>query len=179
MDKDTSILTGIMEQLKELNEKLDEDPSERLRKSSVSSHRPLLFGFTSGDSASGDEYRRYYAYLDQITEILNSFGIHIGNSGYSYLIDAVKIIIDMENCDVRMKSDVYPLISARYRLRNPAIVEHSIRNAINTAYGDYLRDPGCNNMGEFRRKPTNKQFIIYAADNAVRNMFESMSRDAC
>ena len=72
-----------------------------------------------------------------------------------------------------MKTDIYPLIAARYGLRNCGAVEHSIRNAINAAYEEQIRDPKCNKMGMFRKKPTNKQLVIHIADVVLRNMCES------
>ena len=58
----------------------------------------------------------------------------------------------------------------KHGLKRNDPVEHSIRNAINTAYEDQLKQPGCNSMDLFPKKPTNKQFIIYAADEVFKKM---------
>lgn len=134
----------------------------------------FLFGQDVTARPSGEEIATYIEFLKRSTEVLNDFGIHIGTNGYSYLIDALKIIIDGERYDVRMKTDVYPLIAVKRGIQRQDPVEHSIRNAINTAYEDNLKSPGCNRMDSFARKPTNKHFIIYAADVVYKKMCSSM-----
>jgi hypothetical protein len=130
----------------------------------------FMFGIDASVRHSGEEIAEYIEFLNCSTAVLNEFGIHMGTNGYSYLIDAIKIIIDRERYDVRMKTDVYPLIAIKYGMKRQDPVEHSIRNAINTAYEDNIRKPGCNRMDGFARKPTAKHFIIYAADVVYKRM---------
>ena len=94
---DSAILLDITRQLSEIN-------------SSISGRQPYspydeenakgsnLFGFELRSNATTDEYRRYFSFLDSITEVLSEFGIHLGNNGYAYIMDAVKIIIDRIPC---------------------------------------------------------------------------------
>lgn len=138
----------------------------------------FLFGFDLNNEATRQEYGKYYTYMNHIHSILNEFGIHIGNSGYTYIIDAVKIMIDRNDHSLRLKTDVYPLISEKYHTKNQSVVEHSIRNAINTAYRDHLIEPESNSMGFFTRRPTIKQFLKYLADATEQRMCESLMRTA-
>ncbi len=151
----------------------------RMRKYQIRTTEPhsnslFMFGQDITARPSGEEMAAYFEFLKSSTSVLNEFGIHIGTNGYSYLIDALKIIIDRERYDVRMKTDVYPLIAVKRGLQRMDPVEHSIRNAINTAYEDNLRSPGCNRMDIFPRKPTSKHFIIFAADEVYKKMCSHM-----
>jgi hypothetical protein len=141
-----------------------------INKENAHANSLFMFGLDATVRHSGEEIAEYYEFLNNSTAVLNEFGIHIGTNGYSYLIDAIKIIIDRERYDVRMKTDVYPLIAMKYGIKRQDPVEHSIRNAINTAYEDNLRNPGCNRMDIFVRKPKSKNFIIYAADEVYKRM---------
>ena len=134
----------------------------------------FLFGYDMTMKPSGEELVAYCEFLRCCTTVLNEFGIHIGTNGYSYLIEAIKIIIDRERYDVRMKTDVYPLIAAKQGIRRNDPIEHSIRNAITTAYNDNLKSPGCNRMSIFVKKPTNKNFIIFASDEVFRTLCSNM-----
>ena len=173
-----AILMTIIRQLSDLNERLSGPETAAVMDKPVKQKLPnsFLFGFELNGAASGEDYRKYFTFLDTITPVLNEFGIHMGNNGYAYILDSVKIILDRESYDLRLKSDIYPLIAARYRLKNYSAVEHSIRNAINSAFNDYQRNPAANKMGVFGRRPTNKQFLIYIADTVTKSMCESMMR---
>ena len=164
-----NMLMKIIGQLTDLNDWLY-DENGNIRKKSLNADNYFYFSFGINGGATTEEYRKYYSCMEMITFLLNQFGIHIGNHGYAYILDSVKIVIDKEKYDVRLKSDIYPLLAIKYHLRNTDAAEHSIRNAINAAYRDYLRHPGCNKMGVFSKRPTNKQFILYIADEVLKNL---------
>ena len=44
-----------------------------------------LFGVSRFGGTSKETYSRYVMFLDDITEVLKEFGIHITNNGYSYI----------------------------------------------------------------------------------------------
>jgi hypothetical protein len=147
---------------------------KQVNTSDTSAKTLFMFGYDITNRPSKEELAAYCEFLNSSTSVLNEFGIHIGTNGYSYLIEAFKIVIDRERYDVRMKSDIYPLIAVKHGLRRFDPIEHSIRNAINSAYEDNLKNPGCNRMWIFPKKPTNKNFIIYAADEVYKKMCRSM-----
>lgn len=173
---DSAILLDITRHLAEINENIaGRQPSPYDEDNAAGSN---LFGFELRGNASAEEYRRYYTFLDTITDVLSDFGIHLGNNGYAYMMDAVKIIIDRNSLDMRLKSDIYPLIARRYHLKGIDTVEHSIRNAINKAYNDNRNNPGCNYMNQFSKRPTNKQFLVYVASAVLRAMYDSLAENA-
>jgi hypothetical protein len=129
--------------------------------------RWLAGEYTSIDGA----YRRYQSFYVPVTDALRDFGIRMEYNGYAYILEAVKLIIERDNYDVRLKTDVYPPIARKYHLAQSECIEHNIRNAINAAYRDNLKRPGSNMMGKFHRKPTSKQFIMYIADQVRRSMY--------
>ena len=118
-------------------------------------------------------YEKYQAFYIPVSEALKDFGIRLEYNGYAYILEAVRIIVDRNTYDIRLKTDVYPHIAAKYNIRQPACIEHNIRNAIGVAYRDNERNPGSNMMNVFERKPTNKQFLMYVADSVRRSMYES------
>ena len=128
--------------------------------------------------ANTDAYLRYINTLKIITDELNKFGIHLGNNGYSYIIDAVMIIAERNSLDVVLSKDVYPVLAYRYRSTSPSVIEHNIRNAIKTAYIDNETQPGINKMGCFRKRPTNKEFLIYLSEIVWNRTSESYFTNA-
>lgn len=139
-----------------------------------SSTRDYLFGFSGDRRTSKEEYSRYVLFMKTITTILNDFGIHISNNGYSYIIDSVMVIMDLRSMDIRLSNDVYPHVARKYDFRKSTTIEHNIRNAIKSACLDYERNPGSNKMGIFGKRPTNKQFLLYVAEAVSRKMCEEM-----
>lgn len=174
------VLSDLVAQLSELSKLIAEEREDYPVRMPAFS-RASLFGFDlNGPAGNYDrsDYERYYAYMEIINEKMREFGLHIGNNGYAYILDAVKIILDMNSYDFRLTTDIYPLIAIKYHIRNFSSIEHSMRNAINSAYNDYRRDPSVNSMGCFLRKPTNKMFLVYIADSVQQSMCESMMRCA-
>lgn len=174
---DRETLRELSSQISELSRLLSGEDNHPLRNTRRNG-KPFLFGFDIEGPATGEEYGRYFAYMEMIRSILRDFGIRIGNNGYSFIVDAVKIIIDRGDYDLRLKTDIYPVIAGRYHMKNPAAVEHSIRNAINTAYEDYRKDQSVNSMGTFQKRPTNKEFLFFVTDTVSRCMCESLIKTA-
>ena len=135
--------------------------------------RSYLFGAGS-HKLSREEYSRYVTFMNSITRKLNEFGIHINNNGYSYIIEAVMIIIDMKTLDIILRNDVYPYVALKHDYKRCSAIEHNIRNAIKSACLDYERNPGINNMGIFGKRPTNKQFLLYITECVYRDMCSEM-----
>lgn len=174
---DHEALTALIGQLSELNNMLTEaQQGEQTDISGLTS--PFLFGFDIKRDSPGKDYGRYFTYMEIISSTLKEFGIRISNNGYAYISDALKLIIDRNSFDLRLKTDVYPMIAAKHHVRSCTAVEHSIRNAINTAYADNMRRPGINMMGVFDKRPTPKRFLLYVADAVQRSMCETLMRTA-
>jgi len=162
---DAGLLNSIVQELSELN--------RNISKAERGGYYPrsgniYFFNDKNKRSWSVEEHLIYSSFMRAVTDCLKDFGIHINNNGYSYIIEAVKILLDYGSFDVRMINDVYPFIAGKYRLSSYEAIEHRIRNAINSAYKDHIKDPNCNKMGLFRKKPSSKEFIIYVAEKVSR-----------
>lgn len=173
---DHKMIESIIAQLSDLSERLPHEKQEPFAYAEPQSS--FFFSFDIRSGAPQKDYKRYHEFIDTVTCILNDFGIHIGCNGYSYIVEAVKLIVDRQRYDVRMKSDIYPRIAEKFRITNQGAVEHSIRNAINTAYEDQIKNPKCNMMGMFGEKPTNKRLILHIADKVSMSMCETRTRNA-
>ena len=73
-----------------------------------------FFGFGGMRKTSKESYSRYALFIRTITRELNAFGIHISNNGYSYIIDSVLLIIDRRSLDLKLNTDIYPAVAAKY-----------------------------------------------------------------
>ena len=122
-------------------------------------------------------YNRYQSFYVPLSDALKDFGIRIEYNGYAYILEAVRIIIERNNLDLSLKTDVYPPIARKYHIRQTDSIEHNIRNAIGAAYRDNIKEPGSNMMGIFHRKPTSKQFLMYLADYVRRSMYEGQATE--
>lgn len=174
---DLEALTALISQLSELNKALSEEQAG-LNSAPPRLSKPFLFGFDISRDGRRKDYGRYLAYMETINTVLREFGIRLGNNGYAYITDAVKIIIDRKSYDLRLKTDVYPMIAAKYHVKSFQAIEHSIRNAIHTAYEENRKSPGSNKMSIFAKRPTSKSFLMFAADAVERSMCETMMRTA-
>lgn len=174
---DTETLAALIGQLTELNRLLFEEQGDSVPDLSRL-NKPFLFGFDIDRAEKRKDYGKYLAYMETISSVLREFGIRMGNNGYAYIMDALKIIIDRKSYDLRLKTDVYPMIMAKYHVKSNNAIEHSIRNAINTAYEASRKDPGVNKMSMFSGRPTSKSFLIFAADVIERSMCETLMKTA-
>ena len=133
-----------------------------------------LFSVSRYGGSNKEAYSRYVSYMRNITDVLKEFGIHISNNGYSYIIDAVMLIIDQRSMDIKLNNDVYPYVADKYEFSKTSTVEHNIRNAIRSACLDNERTPGINKMSIFGNKPKNKQFLMYVAEVVSRRMYDEI-----
>lgn len=119
------------------------------------------------------DYRRKMKILSIIAELLDEYGINIKSRGYTFITDAVCIVIDMQTLDICFNADVYPYIADKYRIKKIDMIEHSIRNAIAAGYARYKEDP-CHDtpLRIYSSKPTNKRFILHIAREAAKRCGE-------
>ena len=100
---------------------------------------------------------------NRIGNILSSYGLSSTNLGYSYAIDAIKLINAYGINNYSMMSDIYPGVADIYNV-TPMSVEHNIRNSIYKAWNAF-QDGYNDNTGiaQFRKRPTNKKFLEHIA----------------
>ncbi len=115
------------------------------------------------------QYQRKMQILSIIEDLLNECCINIKSRGYTFIRDAVCIVIDMQTHDICFKADVYPYIADKYRIRKIDLIEHSMRNAIGSGYIRCKEEPGHEAaLKIYSSKPTNKRFILNIAQEAAR-----------
>lgn len=110
------------------------------------------------------QYKRKMRLLTGIEGLLDKCCINVKSRGYTFLVDAICIIIDLKTLDVCLVSDVYPYIADKYNVKNLDTIEHSIRNCIKDGYERYTDGRSDDDLPEiYRNKPTNKKFLLYIA----------------
>ena len=165
--KTNDLLRDIAAQLSEINRKSADNTNFTRRKE-------LLYGIEAGTHMTRLERQRFMVFSVTIRNVLGEFGIHTCNKGYVLMIEAVKIIYDLNTIDISFSNDIYPYIALKYGLSGQKAVGHSIRNAIKAAYRDHQRQPGCNRMSIFGYRPANKEFVLYVADEVWKRMSEQV-----
>lgn len=103
-----------------------------------------------------------------LTTLLIDMGIPASLSGYTYLREAIHLVIDMgASPDGMLSKQVYPVIAKKYG-KSMASVEKAIRTAIETAWirgrTDILDRMFGYTVSAQRGKPTNTEFIAMIAD---------------
>ncbi len=169
------LLNDLLRQMNELNNSIS---TASRRNKYVYNRASYLFCRNPRDRISKEEYRQYVAFSTAVTEILHDYGIDPGLSGYTYIEDAVMIILDLNTFDLRLNNDVYPYIAQKHRLGNIDIVEHNIRNAIKGAYMRNKDEPGSNQMFVFEKNPGNKKFLFHITELVYLKMCNTLNSQA-
>ncbi len=103
-----------------------------------------------------------------LTTLLIDIGIPASLSGYTYLREAIRLVIDMGTTpDGLLSKQIYPVIAKKHG-KSMASVEKAIRTAIETAWirgrTDLLDRLFGYTVSAQRGKPTNTEFIAMIAD---------------
>ncbi len=136
-----------------------------------------FYAFNPSASTDKELYQRNIKLLSVINEVLDENCINIKSLGYVFLKDAICIITDRRSMDVCMVKDVYPYIAEKYRVRNISKVEHSIRNALDSAYKrcrSKYPERDCL-LNSFDEKPTNKKFLLRAVQEVSGRLLKELS----
>lgn len=124
----------------------------------------------------------YYGSINlirSIYDVLNDCNININSHGYTYIKDAVCIIVDLRTLDVCLAKEVYPYIAFKYKLKDISVIEHDIRNSIDAAYK--ASQNTCRGrsglMKYYDSRPTNKTFILDTVQKVAERLFEERLKD--
>ena len=135
-----------------------------------------FYAFCPSRYSENDNYSMNIRLLHAIYEILDDYMISKSTHGYTYIMDAVCIIIDLRTLDVCLIKDVYPLIAIKHRIRDISSIEHDIRNSINAAFR--ASESGCSgNTGllkYYSKKPGNKTLLL----DTVQKVGEKLIRES-
>ena len=136
-----------------------------------------FYAFNPTMSTDKSLYQRNIKLMSTITEILDENCINIKSLGYTYLKDAICIVIDRRCLDVCMVKEIYPYIAEKHRIKRVSKVEHSIRNALDSAYSkckNTYPDRDCI-LNSFDEKPTNKRFLLIAVQEVEDRLLKELS----
>lgn len=105
-----------------------------------------------------------------ITKLIRAVGVQAHLKGYHYLRTAICFMVEADDPSaVALTKEIYPYIAKKYNTR-PALVERSIRNAIEIAWArgniKALHEYFGYTINDFKGKPTNAEFISMMADRA-------------
>ena len=168
-----ALIINLLEEIGKLNDNLNElNKKTEIPKLSCN----YLYGFNEESKVESDEYRKYVSFKNNVSDVLSEFGISVTNNGYIYIMDAVSIIIDQNNLDLKLGDDVYPNIKKKYCLNSAYAVEHSIRNAIKSAWLRCRISNVICRMNAYEKKPTNKEFLYKVTQDVRRRMHADLER---
>ncbi|MBE6028510.1 MAG: hypothetical protein E7227_07965 [Clostridiales bacterium] len=125
-----------------------------------------FYAFNPSLNPDRDFYRRNIILIDTIYKVLNEYKINIKSQGYTFIKDAICIIVDKKCLDVSLAKEIYLLIAEKYHVKGIYTIEHSIRNALNAAYRKCPE--------RFSAKPTNKTFILTAAQEVSSRLVKEL-----
>lgn len=158
---DNELLKELIRELAEFN--------EHIRKGHDLRNHPglgqLFYSFNPSSKHDGDTYTGRIRFIDNIHDVLCESRINTRAKGYVYMKDAICLINDHNSHDVCLSKEIYPYIAKKYRAGNIMRIEHSIRNAINSAYERRpASELSLNSVLDcFGRRPSVKEFLICAA----------------
>lgn len=109
----------------------------------------------------------------EVTSVIREVGIPAHIRGYSYLRDAILMVIDNMDLINAVTKSLYPTIAQKYRT-TPSRVERAIRHAIEVAWNrgnlEAIEEMFGYTVSRDKGKPTNAQFIAMVADRMRVNL---------
>ena len=107
-------------------------------------------------------------------DLLDESDFNIRARGYTFISDAICYISEKKCSSVSLHNDVYPYIAEKHGIESLGLIEHSIRNSINSAYKSYIQAGGGADhfMSRFRSKPSNKEFLLHSVREMDLRMAE-------
>ena len=110
---------------------------------------------------------------DHVLAILKEIGIPYKLNGYSYLVDAITMIVNTKGMDIKVCKEVYPVIAEKYNV-SAYSVERCIRSAIEIGFNrgnvKYLDELFGYTVEKRKGKPTNTEFLFGVADYIKRGI---------
>ena len=103
----------------------------------------------------------------KITNIIHEIGIPAHIKGYSFLRDAIKMVIEDVSLLNGVTKELYPTIAKKYNT-TPSRVERAMRHAIEVTWSkgnsNIMKQLFLYNINTNKSKPTNSEFIAVIAD---------------
>lgn len=118
------------------------------------------------------KYKADVKQSNRIGNILSSYGLSSTNLGFTYAIDAIKLMNAYGINNYSMTADIYPGVADLHKVTSMS-VEHNIRNSIYKAWTSF-ENGDLDNAGIslFKRRPSNKKFLEHIAKKSNYIMAE-------
>lgn len=171
---ETKIMKDLVKELNEFNSYVKAGVSPFGREFAKGNY---FYAFNPTMSTDKSLYKKSIRLVTTITEILDENCINIKSFGYTYLKDAICIIIDRRSLDVCLVKEIYPYIAEKHSVKKVTKIEHSIRNALESAYIECKTkypDRDCI-LNSFDKKPTNKKFLLIAVQEVEDRLLKELS----
>ena len=102
--------------------------------------------------------------MKEVYGIIRKLGLTSKYKGYYYLAEAVNMVMEQKEEQMRITKDIYPGLSKKFK-STPSNIEHDLRTVINVCW-----KTNKNGMDEIagyplKYKPTNIQLIHILANN--------------
>lgn len=102
-----------------------------------------------------------------ISELVHKMGVPAHVKGYTYLSEAIKMVVNDRELMSAITKELYPTIADRYETK-PSRVERAIRHAIEIAWErndkEIADELFGNSLNKGKKKPTNSEFISIVAE---------------
>lgn len=102
-----------------------------------------------------------------ISELVHKMGVPAHVKGYTYLSEAIKMVVNDRELMSAITKELYPTIADRYETK-PSRVERAIRHAIEIAWERNDKETTDelfgNSLNKGKKKPTNSEFISIVAE---------------
>ena len=100
--------------------------------------------------------------MKEVYGVIRRLGVTSKYKGYYYLAEAVNMVMEQKDEQMRITKDIYPCLSGKFK-STPSNVERDIRTAINACWK--LNKKGMDEIAghPLAYKPTNSEFIDMVA----------------
>ena len=96
--------------------------------------------------------------MKEVYGIIRKLGLTSKYKGYYYLAEAVNMVMEQKDGNIKITKDIYPNLSKKFK-STPSNIERDIRTVINTCWE--TNKSGLDKIAGYplKFKPTNSEFI--------------------
>ena len=96
--------------------------------------------------------------MKEVYGIIRKLGITSKYKGYYFLVEAVNMVMEQKDDQIRVTKDIYPELARKFKA-TPSNIEHDIRTVVNVCWK--MNKSGLDEIAGYplKFKPTNSEFI--------------------
>ena len=96
--------------------------------------------------------------MKEVYGIIRKLGLTSKYKGYYYLAEAVNMVMEQKDGNIKITKDIYPNLSKKFK-STPSNIERDMRTVISACWK--MNKPGFDEIAgyELKFKPTNSEFI--------------------